>query len=191
MAVVNKCCCCCQLRTGVIVVGWLGMIWALLALTTYGYTYANRYTLFYNLDPSVVVLFSYLPICITYAVVSVVMYILMIWGASIGNRFLLLPWLIMEMISIVIVGLGVVIGGIVCLAIDWDFKAIGALILGIGLPIFGFQLYIWLCVLSCFQELRDTPTVEQNVLLELPKPLDSIITDYRPPEYERLDNKDA
>lgn len=200
MAVVNKCCCCCQLRTGVAILGWFGMVLALFRLTSAAVVYANLDDYIVKLDIGgqhleyaqnkhtlAVGLSYFLPMVITGAVVNLVACILLVWGSSIGNRFMLLPWLILEMFAIISSGIFVLVGGIIFLSIDSDVgPAVGATVLLIGIPFVALYLYIWLCVLSCFQEMRDSPTMDENALLEIPKPFENIV-DYRPSEYARLE----
>nr|CAD7198907.1 unnamed protein product [Timema douglasi] len=93
---------------------------------------------------------------ITFSAIGLFAYLCLLIGSSRGNRYLLLPAMILDMLIIVLSTFTFI--ALMILTFSYDTGLGVAYMLG-GFVGNGLQLYLWLCVLSLFQHLREIQNV--------------------------------
>uniref|UniRef100_A0A336MGD7 CSON001297 protein n=1 Tax=Culicoides sonorensis TaxID=179676 RepID=A0A336MGD7_CULSO len=142
-------CCCYSLRTGTIITGVLGIILAIITLILIFTTRAEFKTFIMDWLPSSVVKII---IALNLAM-TILISILLIFGAMKRNHYLMLPWVILG----IMLAIGLLISGLytgIMLIID-GFVLAGVLWIIIGLFVVGVFIFLWVVVFSYFSDLKD------------------------------------
>ncbi|XP_046647247.1 uncharacterized protein LOC124337192 isoform X1 [Daphnia pulicaria] len=148
----NQCCCGCSLRTGAIAISVFSLISSVVSIIRMALVIfalqsnsSNAAKMLYNLSVGQLVV----------AVVTIVMTILLL-VAAVKNRMpnLMLPWIVVQIVSIIVMFLYLIILAIV----GANIGVVEILIACVGGAL-GF--YFWLVVLSYYQELKANATTEQ------------------------------
>ncbi|XP_059614461.1 uncharacterized protein LOC132260405 [Phlebotomus argentipes] len=163
MPILRKCCCCFSLKTGGVILGWIGAVSSFLVLVITLIAMCNVDTIVKalveqtqekQLDPEMIKTYVqiFLGLYIAVSLIGLISASLLIAGAVRRNRYLILPWLITT-------GINVVLGCIVAIcqvvgAMTHDIGAGFAVLLLMG-AIIAFEIYLWLAILSLFQHLRE------------------------------------
>nr|CAD7402915.1 unnamed protein product [Timema poppensis] len=100
---------------------------------------------------------------ITFSAIGLFAYLCLLIGSSRGNRYLLLPAMILDMLIIVLSTFTFI--ALMILTFSYDTGLGVAYMLG-GFVGNGLQLYLWLCVLSLFQHLREIQNVIHSAFSE-------------------------
>jgi amino acid transporter len=164
MVILKHCCCCATLAVGGVIIGWVNLVFALIEIIGIAISISDlesaKKTLI-EMDQNnreVAELISsfgmlLLSIMMVIKIIGFIVAILLILGATKRNRFHILPHLIFESVYIVLIG---IVWIILFIAI---FSASGIFVLLILWTLFfAFNVYLWLCVLSLYQEIRDDET---------------------------------
>ncbi|XP_023723303.1 uncharacterized protein LOC111873111 [Cryptotermes secundus] len=147
MPILNKCCCCGSLRAGAIISGVLGVVVAVPTLILILVLNIKMKTIIIDTLPHEIVKI----IIALNLVMTVLISVLLIWGAVKRNKFMMLPWI---MLSIMIA-----IGGLISVIwtavefYDSNHNTTGTLVLVFGLLGVALMVYLWLVVLSYYQQL--------------------------------------
>ena len=94
---------------------------------------------------------------IGFEVLGLIVHVLLIWGATVGNRCMLLPWLILTMIGIVLGVIGIIFVIIACAILGQYGLAGGYIAVAIILPTVGVGLilYFWIVVQSLYKQIGE------------------------------------
>ncbi|XP_021935605.1 uncharacterized protein LOC110837607 [Zootermopsis nevadensis] len=145
MPILTKCCCCGSLRAGAIISGVLGVVVAIPTLILILVLNIKMKTIIIDTLPQEVVKI----IIALNLVMTVLISILLIWGAVKRNKFLMLPWIMLS-IMIAIGGLISIIWTVVDLY-NTNYDTFATLVLVFGLIGVALVVYLWLVVLSYYQ----------------------------------------
>nr|CAD7435067.1 unnamed protein product [Timema monikensis] len=96
---------------------------------------------------------------ITFSAIGLFAYLCLLIGSSRGNRYLLLPAMILDMLILVLSTFTYIALMVVTFSYDTGLGV--AYMLG-GFVGNGLMLYFWLCVFSLFQHLREIQNIEQS-----------------------------
>ena len=94
---------------------------------------------------------------IAFELLGIIVHTLLIWGATVGNRCMMLPWMILCMMAIVIGIIGILFV-IIALAIVGVFALAGGQIaLALIFPTFGLALliYFWIVVQGLYKQIGE------------------------------------
>lgn len=173
MTLLNKCCCC-ELRVGALILGWLGTIGAFLSLASN----ISNLTKINEITQQIIDMQTqkhdqeplsddaknaiengvrgFFIAHTALLLLSILVSILLIVGVMKRNKNFLLPWLIYNMLSIIVTGL-VVLVVCVFLAVLAPAKVAVIVLFILGGAI-ALSLYFWLCVYSFYQEIKEDET---------------------------------
>lgn len=148
MPILEKCCFCGSLKVGTIISGVLGVITAVatLILILVVRNIRMKTIIIDTLSPEIVKIIIALNL-----VMTVLISVLLIWGAVKRNKFMMLPWIMLTIM--------IAIGGLISIiwtAVEYynkDHDTSGTLVLVFGLIGIVIMVYIWLVVLSYYQQL--------------------------------------
>ncbi|GAB0100065.1 hypothetical protein DMENIID0001_160480 [Sergentomyia squamirostris] len=172
MPLLKKCCFCFSLKTGGVILGWLGAVSAALASVIALIALCNVDSLTkmimenlekqgpnsiakYDEDFIKTALQIGLGFYLAMALIGLISASLLIAGSVKRNRFLLLPWLISFAVSLGIGGLMILAQIVGCFSHD---VSAGFLALFVGGGMYAFELYLWFAIFSLFQQLREEET---------------------------------
>lgn len=148
----NYCCCCVTLKTGVLTIGILGAIFCGVNLALdFLNVFVNTVSDISNDDledstGSIIGTMSIvLWVQVAISCLVLICTVLLIVAACKGSRRMLVPWMVVEMIQILLV---------LCSAV-LNFVMGQFLYGGISLIIIGFAIHFWLVVFAYYEELRD------------------------------------
>nr|CAD7448748.1 unnamed protein product [Timema bartmani] len=120
---------------------------------------------------------------ITFSVIGLFAYLCLLIGSSRGNRYLLLPALILDMLIFVVSTLTSL--AFMIIAFSGNAGVLGVAFMLGGLVVNGLMLYFWLCVLSLFQHLQEIQNAASSVTLTC------LIGSKSAPAYEKFQNENA
>ena len=91
-----------------------------------------------------------------FEVFFIIIHVMLIWGATIGSRCMLLPWLIIAMIGIVLacIGLVFVIIGVAIIGMFGFNGGIVAVVIIIPVAFISLWIYFWIVVQSLFKQIN-------------------------------------
>jgi hypothetical protein len=100
-----------------------------------------------------------------FEVLGLIVHVLLIWGATVGNRCMLLPWLILSMIGIVLGVIGIIFVIIGCAILGVAGLAGGYIAIAIILPVVGVALilYFWIVIQSLYKQIGED-ALDSNVV---------------------------
>ncbi|XP_055691003.1 uncharacterized protein LOC129794260 [Lutzomyia longipalpis] len=166
MPLLRKCCCCFSLKTGGVILGWIGAVSSFLVAVICLIAICNVETIISAIKEHVKeeniqedtlrsVLQIFLGVYIALSLIGLISASLLIAGSVRRNRYFILPWLIT-------CGMNLLFGLLFSL-----FQVVGAMTADVGYGFFtlfivaivyGFELYLWLAIFSLFQQLREEET---------------------------------
>uniref|UniRef100_A0A1L8D8S2 Uncharacterized protein n=1 Tax=Nyssomyia neivai TaxID=330878 RepID=A0A1L8D8S2_9DIPT len=163
MPLLRKCCCCFSLKTGGVILGWIGAVSSFIAALVCIIAICNVDTIVNavkehageeNIEPETLksILQIVLGVYIALSLIGLISASLLVAGSVQRNRYLILPWLITSGMSLVL-GLLVSIFQ-VCGYMSQDVGA-GFFSLFIIAIAYGLELYLWIAIFSLFQQLRE------------------------------------
>ncbi|XP_069685287.1 uncharacterized protein [Periplaneta americana] len=148
MPILERCCFCGSLKVGTIISGVLGVVTAVatLILILVVRNIRMKTIIIDTLSPEIVKIIIALNL-----VMTVLISVLLIWGAVKRNKFMMLPWIMLTIM--------IAIGGLISIiwtAVEYynkDHDTSGTLVLVFGLIGIAIMVYLWLVVLSYYQQL--------------------------------------
>nr|CAD7461506.1 unnamed protein product [Timema tahoe] len=198
MPLIKQCCCCFNLKTGGVILGYLGMIGCIMRILSFSILLVNLDSILkspqsvsglsddfaepdFNPSPEMAavgithqVASMTLTFMITFSVIGLFAYLCLLIGSSRGNRYLLLPALILDMLIFVVSTLTSL--AFMIIAFSGNAGVLGVAFMLGGLVVNGLMLYFWLCVLSLFQHLREIQNAAS--LFQWPHSLTLLILQY-------------
>ncbi|XP_077291293.1 uncharacterized protein LOC143914813 [Arctopsyche grandis] len=190
MVVLDKWCCCLSLRTGTLVIGWLGLMGSISDLVylicdfpDMGITPPDSI----NKETFDHVMRSMSSSFIGTEIIGILMNIALLYAVNSNKKLMLLPWLITKGLGISVASLFFFLGGIACFFVE-NMTGLGSLLLTVGVLTCGIYLYIWLCVLSLYQRLSEEEIMNLRHNNEEAGVMATNRIDMSPPAYSKLQN---
>ncbi|XP_029671210.1 lysosomal-associated transmembrane protein 4A-like [Formica exsecta] len=142
----TTCCGCCSLKTGTIIIGVLGIVFSVLSLIVILMTNIEWETII-GLDKTTAEIIFAIYYCII-----ILFCTLLVIGSIKKNAFMMLPWMVLNMIIIVVFLVIIIYRTIVF--INYDLVLSGLFTFFFDLVALMINMYMWLVVYHHFQELR-------------------------------------
>ncbi|XP_077291096.1 uncharacterized protein LOC143914676 [Arctopsyche grandis] len=191
MVVLDKCCCCFSLKNGILCIIWFCLFENIINLSSLIFEYSNLRTYKFedNLNKEVfneafTPVFS---LVVATEVIDIITGAVLLYGVYSKKKLMLLPWLVNNGLGIIFITLSILIGSIVCFLIK-DMASYGFSLLFMGIFVCGIYIYIWLCVFSFYQKLKEDSVITGRRDGEV-EPMVSERFEMTPPAYSRLQNK--
>ncbi|XP_029671213.1 lysosomal-associated transmembrane protein 4A-like [Formica exsecta] len=137
------CCGCCSLKTGTIIIGVLGIVFSVFFLIE-TFTVNIKWPLIFTTTAKI--------IFAIYHCITILFCTLLVIGSIKKNAFMMLPWMVQDMI-IIVVFLVITVYGTIVLFIN-NMVSDGLFLFFFGLAAVMINMYMWLVVYHHFQELR-------------------------------------
>ncbi|XP_077291553.1 uncharacterized protein LOC143914976 [Arctopsyche grandis] len=153
MTLLMKCCHCFELRAGILFIGWLDLVCAIIQ---YIFSISFFFYMSHQSDSKVPnrELAIHMGSLIFVSIVAILINLALIYGTYKSVKSLLIPWLLIVGLFILLTVAVALYLGIKLLYTDKMIEY-GGLIILFGLSIAGVNLYCWLCVLSLYQKIKN------------------------------------